>query len=201
MTQEYIALELDVDYGDGSGERTVRFEWMPAEDGKGSVSDDIRTGYLVEGLGSTALSLISRLTGGSNTQSVTIAGGNQHALTFEGQTPGDTTKPGGGNYQWGSSSNTGSTNYHTATGGSKEQQQFVLINAIRHAAVDSVAPARLECFEYSSSGLARDDQLDVYLESPSTDIINDQPGRADFTVTCVETVDLDQSIDKGLKQP
>lgn len=200
MTQEFVALEVDPDYGDGQGTRTARFEWMPADEGKSSVSDDIRTGFLVEGLGSTALQMITRLAGGSNTQSVTIAGGNQHALTFEFQTPQNTPKPGGGDYQWGTSASTADLDYSTATGGSKEQQQFVLINAIRHASTDSITPARLECFEYSQSGLARDSHLQVYLESPSTDIINNQPGRADGTLTAVETIDLQQALDKSLKQ-
>ena len=195
-SQPFCALELDVDYG--SGPVTARFEFMPAIEGRSTISEDIRTGYLVDGAGSTVNAIFTEFFGDGEAARKGVHvdfGGGQHVFDIDFQTPGDATKRDDSPYQWGTSADPSvGPNEQTATSAGQMQQQAVFMNALRLASPDSITPARFSYGEYSPDGFL-DDHLDVAIESPSITYSNDQSHIADGTITLVETVDLNLPLD------
>jgi len=200
MTAQHpAALEIDVPYPDG--EQTARFELGPLGDEQpGVIEDKIRTDFLVESSLSQIIAAISEVTGsGESRKGFNFdLGGGQHAVEIQWNSPGQTAKPNGDLYQWGTSPDPSvGPNEKTATGGTPAEQQAVFIHALRLAAPDSLTPARLEVGEYRPGGILPDDHLDVYVENPSVTYATDKPATHDGSVTLIETWALDEAIDSA----
>ncbi|QLG47890.1 hypothetical protein [Natrinema halophilum] len=115
-------------------------------------------------------------------------GGGIHAVTldFKGYT--------GSSHRWGDTGNGGTPT--DATGEDLHAQMAVLDRYLNTATIDSTNPAILEVGEYSSPG--RYGPLQVVPENPNMMFDStEQSSVFDGSITWVETVTLNQSIDGG----
>jgi len=117
-------------------------------------------------------------------------GGGIHAITT------DFSGFSGSQYQWGDTGDGGTTT--DATGEDVHAQMAVLDRYLNAARIDSTNPAILEVTEYSTEG--RYAPLKVVPENPNM-VFNstEQSSIFESSITWVETVDLEQTID-GSKQ-
>lgn len=193
--QDYVSFEITSNIG--GTQRTGVFEVSAAREGAFSFEHTGRTGYLAENGVSNIVALFNRAfdSGDGFKKGIHVAlGAGEHAMELECNTPGTTKLPDGSVPQWGSSASTSDgPNRHTATGASKEAQMAVLMEYWRTSTTDSLATAKLEAYEYSSSGIM--EPLTVAMEQPTVRIDNQNPQRGDISITFVETQDLEQTID------
>lgn len=191
-------LEITADFGSGS--TTGRFEFPVGSEGETSVRMVGRTGYLVEGMGSQIFSILSDVlgdTGESGRKGFALdLGGGQFAIELETELAADSVRSDGTTTpQWGASADTNTLNETTATGAPGLVQQQVFMNYWRHGSTDSLTPATLTVGEFRPDGML--EPLNVALEEPSVGVINNRPGIADISVTCIETATLDDVYDAG----
>lgn len=189
-----LTLEADPD-GDGSLETGV-FDMA----GNLTVSPGMRTGYLVDGRGSTVNSVVSSLVeqygedlGPSKRRGfyVDLGGG---AFTIDIEFTGwEGSIDGDGNYlQWGDDASVGKTKA-SATGQGPLTQMDVFMRYLQTGEFDSRNPATLEYGEYSSGGLY--DPLDVVVEGPRTTKRSQSPDTFDGTITCISAADFAEYFD------
>jgi hypothetical protein len=191
MSQDWIAqLSITCDFGDPHGEVTGKFQFDSVE-----IEEQGRTGIIGAG-GEIIGLLIGLLEDGETTRkdlSVDLGDG-QHVLALNfSLAVGDA----GADMQWGRTDDPSVLDETSATGGTAPQMKAVFFNYWRTATIDSNNPAILETEPYSSSGIL--DPLDVYLEEPSFVDPLDRASELEGTITCVETVDIQQALD-ALKQ-
>lgn len=195
MPYQHPVLEIDADFGNGPV--TGRFEFFAGQDNSFQVEESIRTGPIVAGAGSQALAILQGLIadGESKRKGVTLDfGGGQHIIEISAQKWPDMQSPNGGDAQWGRTDDPTVLDETSATGAEPYQQQQVFNNYLRVSQTDSLSPARLEVGEYHPNGIL-DDHLDVVIEDPSTVINSESPTTMDFSLTLVETLNLDQVLD------
>lgn len=199
----YAAFEIEAPVASDGSLKTGRFEVVGAAEGRYSLTESIRTGYLIDSGFDNVVSIYNQLTENDAPlrQGVHLdLGGGEHAVELEFENPGESTTPDGTVAQWGSSVDTADgPNPHTATGAAKEQQMAVLMNYLRKGRTDSFTPATLQFGEIHPGGFL-EDSLDVAIEQPNTTLTNDSPSRFDVAITFVATSDIKQTL-AGKQRP
>lgn len=201
MPYQHPILEIDADFG--SGPVTGVFEFFAAEENSFQVEESIRTGPIVSGAGNQALSILQGILndGESKRKGITLDfGGGQHIFEISAQTWPNMQRPDGGDAQWGASSDPSVLDATSATGADPYQQQQVFMNYLRVSQTDSLSPARLKFGEYHPDGIL-DDELEVVIEDPTAVINSDSPTTMDFSLTLVETLNLEQVLDGKKRSP
>lgn len=189
----------NVDYGGSIGTTDVVFELPPSD--PFVIEEGVRTGYLVDGTGSSAIALLDEFRntneGGRKGVHVDLGGGT-HTWTVECNTPVTQRRPDTSElYQWGATRDDSVRNAASATGADAEVQLSVLIHAFTMASPDSLTPATWTVGEYHPDGVL--DPADVVLEQPNVVVEGEKPNAADINMTLIETADLEQAYDKSLK--
>lgn len=183
------------DYGGSIGTVSPVFEFPPTDNF--SLSENIRTGYLVDSAGSQALALLQEYldAGASKRKAAHIdAGGGAHTWTLKSSVPVTQTKSDSSLYQWGYTIDDSVVNEASATGADPEVQMSVLMNAFRTVTSDSLTPATWSVGEYAPDGVL-EDQVNVVIEQPEVVHESSRPNSPPVQLTLVETADLNTVFD------
>jgi len=198
-----LELTADVD-GDGQDEDGV-FEMA----GNLMVRPRVRTGFLLNGRGSTVNSIISSslddgklsfLDGPERTSKrrgfYLDLGGGQMTWDIEFRGWDGARDADGVPLQWGNDAEPGRT-MASATGQGPQTQMDVLMRYIASGTADSRDPAILEVGEYSEAGLYEPQQ--VALEGPAATRRSETSDGYDGTMTCIAVADLDTPWDAAYR--
>lgn len=190
--QGYPIIEIDADFGGTIGQVTGRFEIK-----KATVSENTRTGYLVDSAFSQVIGLLAEYLPVDDTarKGITIdVGGGQHIFEIEFEGLGEEDG------QWGYSADTAVLDQATATGGDRVQKVQVLQRYINVAEVHSLSPARLIYGEWAPGGIMPRDHVPVYFEDPGLVSSREEAATFDGSTTLVETLDLSGQKYTGSEQ-
>lgn len=193
--QEYMSLEIEA-HIDGA-DRVGRFEFGPAQEGRLTVSEGVRTGYLLQGSLSQLSALITDFIDEDEADRKGFyvdLGGGQHTFDIRFESPKDSEKPGGGLYQWGTTADDSVLEPHSATGAGRITQLQVFSNFVRRGKTDSFTPGRFQFGQYHESGIL-EDEIAVGIESPSGRLVNDGSSRFEGSMTLIELRTLREPVE------
>jgi hypothetical protein len=195
-----LEIEADID-GDGNIETGV-FSLV----GNLEITEGIRTGYIVNGRGSTVNSVTSSLLADGEAKRRGFyldLGGGQHTyeISFTGWRGAYYENDQGNRVpvQWGNTGDDSQLTVGDATGEDPVTQMQIFFNYLRTAEIDSRRPARLQVGQYHPDGVL-DDHLQVVVESPRGSHVARDYSTWDGTITLIEAEALGETVDAAVRE-
>lgn len=169
-----------------------------------TVTESIRTGYLVGGQGSSVWSFVGDLAGVDESKREQLfvdlgAGSHTVEISFEGWEGAQDAD--GNSLQWGDTGDPTTLTDTDATGAHPVAQMQCLIGYLKRNTADSFGAATLEYGQRTSDSSTVFGPLEVAVEGPNIRKAFDEGRRMSGEMTLVSTADIREAIDSVVQNP
>lgn len=169
-----------------------------------TVTESIRTGYLVGGTGSTVWSFVGNLAGVDESKREQFfidlgAGAHTVEVSFEGWEGAQDAD--GNSLQWGDTGDSTTLTKTDATGAHPVAQMQCLIGYLKRNTADSFGAGTLEYGQRTSDSSTMFDPLRVAVEGPNIRKAFDEGRKMSGEITLVSTGDIREAIDAAVQVP